>query len=451
MVTRIHRLTGVCLLTTGLVVSCMSGAIASADSKNDAKSDAGHKTSSSTSEGGGTSTTSSTSTAKTDTAVDDPATAAEPSLKSTGVSGSIAEKPTSTVSAQTNTSWDTVKTSDTSLPASPEPPHTVAAEPTAVSVVSEDPPATTGLQIPTPSVGEILANIDAKTESPAPSTVAPAASDTSDATKSSSDTAESAQPLASTSSATPSAEDTPTSAVGTTSAAAPAEASAAVPAEASAAVATPTFREAVVYLLRILASAKNFVDAILQLPAEFRAALGIPWITPGISGYHALMSTPNVALLNLLVASLSQAGSPSPGSALAVHRSGIEVDGGITLLTTQRRQPVPTALAAPAPPHRSVPTVIKDTVAAILVTLSLWSIFYAALPGLGGLISFGAAGVRIGYRQANAGIALQTPEMARFLRPGPIGVVRTGSLVSVHSRSTPAGHPTRRRHLKTVA
>lgn len=451
MVTRIHRLTGVCLLTTGLVVSCMSGAIASADSKNDAKSDAGHKTSSSTSEGGGTSTTSSTSTAKTDSAVDDPATAAEPSLKSTGVSGSIADKPTSTVSAQTNTSWDTVKTSDTSLPASPEAPHTVAAEPTAVSVVSEDPPATTGLQIPTPSVGEILANIDAQTESPAPSTVTPAASDTSDATKSSSDTAESAQPFASTSSATPSAEDTPTSAVGTTSAAAPAEASAAVPAEASAAVATPTFREAVVYLLRILASAKNFVDAILQLPAEFRAALGIPWITPGISGYHAFMSTPNVALLNLLVASLSQAGSPSPGSALAVHRSGIEVDGGITLLTAQRRQPVPTALAAPAPPHRSVPTVIKDTVAAILVTLSLWSIFYAALPGLGGLISFGAAGVRIGYRQANAGIALQTPEMARFLRPGPIGVVRTGSLVSVHSRSTPAGHPTRRRHLKTVA
>ncbi len=68
------------------------------------------------------------------------------------------------------------------------------------------------------------------------------------------------------------------------------------------------------------------------------------------------------------------------------------------LLTAQRQQPGTYGARGSAPPHRSVPAVIKDTVAAISVTLSLWSIFYAALPGLGGLISFGAAGVRIGYQ-----------------------------------------------------
>ncbi|WP_135453008.1 hypothetical protein [Mycobacterium sp. DL99] len=249
-----------------------------------------------------------------------------------------------------------------------------------------------------------------------------------------------------TASVTATAEDTSTPSVGTTSTAAPAATSPEAP------VAAPTFREAVVYFLRVLASAKDFVDAIMHLPAEIRAALGIPWNTPSVGDYHALMSTPNVALLNLLVVSLSQAPSGPGSSPLAVHGSGIEADGGITLLTAQRQQLEPAPLAAPAPPHRSAPTVIKDTVAAIVVALSLWSIFYAALPGLGGLLSFGAAGVRIGYRQANAGLALHTTEVARFLRPGPIGVVRTGSLVSIHSRTTPpSGRTTQRRYLKPAA
>lgn len=466
MATRIHRLAGVCLLTTGLLMSCMSGAIASADSENNAKSGSSPSTNSSTNAGGRTSTT---STAKTDTSAEDPVAAAEHDLKSTGVSGASADKSTSTVSAQTNTSSGTASTVSTAstaeLPASPETSRTAAAEPSAVAVTA-DPSPTAGLQIQTPLVAEILAGTDAPSESAANSTAnSTANSAASDATTSSSDTAESAQPLASTSSATSSAassatasatssatasvtataENTSTPSVGTTSTAAPA----ATVSEAS--VAIPTFREAVVYFLRVLASAKNFVDAIMRLPAEIRAVLGIPWSTPSVGDYHALMSTPNVAVLNLLVVSLSQAAS-DPGSPLAVHGGGVEADGGITLLTAQRQQLAPAPLAAPAPPHRSVPTVINDTIAAIVVSLSLWSIFYAALPGLGGLLSFGAAGVRIGYRQANAEFALHTTEMARFLRPGPIGVVRTGSLVSVHSRTTPtSGRTTQRRHFKPAA
>jgi hypothetical protein len=83
------------------------------------------------------------------------------------------------------------------------------------------------------------------------------------------------------------------------------------------------------------------------------------------------------------------------------------------------------------------------------VSVSIWALVYAALPGLGGILSFGAVGVRIGYRQSSAGIALRSPEFARFLRPGPIGVVRTGSLVSVHFRTAAADSTAQ--HLQRIA
>jgi hypothetical protein len=44
------------------------------------------------------------------------------------------------------------------------------------------------------------------------------------------------------------------------------------------------------------------------------------------------------------------------------------------------------------------------------------------------------AGVRIGYRQAKAGFALRAAGIARFAGPGPLGVVRSGSLVVVRPR-----------------
>ena len=43
--------------------------------------------------------------------------------------------------------------------------------------------------------------------------------------------------------------------------------------------------------------------------------------------------------------------------------------------------------------------------------------------------------MRIGYRQAKAGIALYRTDLARFAPRGPIGVVRSDAMVSVHRRS----------------
>jgi hypothetical protein len=73
--------------------------------------------------------------------------------------------------------------------------------------------------------------------------------------------------------------------------------------------------------------------------------------------------------------------------------------------------------------------------AAGVLPISLAALAALALPGAGGLTFLTAAGVRVGYRQAKAGSALRTAGIARFAGPGPLGVVRSGSLVVIRPRT----------------
>ena len=77
------------------------------------------------------------------------------------------------------------------------------------------------------------------------------------------------------------------------------------------------------------------------------------------------------------------------------------------------------------------------------VAVSLSALFAAALPGVGGLVIISLAGVRVGYRQAKAGFALHTGGIARFAHPGagPLGVVRSGSLVLVRPKASRVVRP----------
>ena len=79
--------------------------------------------------------------------------------------------------------------------------------------------------------------------------------------------------------------------------------------------------------------------------------------------------------------------------------------------------------------------------AAGVLPLSLAALARIALPGAGGLLTLTGAGVRIGYRQAKAGFVLRTAGIARFAGPGPLGVVRSGSLVVVRPRGLRVGRP----------
>jgi hypothetical protein len=78
---------------------------------------------------------------------------------------------------------------------------------------------------------------------------------------------------------------------------------------------------------------------------------------------------------------------------------------------------------------------LENTVKAMLAPVSLSALAAFALPGVGGLLIICAAGMRLGYRQAKAALTVRTTGLARFVRQGPLGVVRSGSLVSLHPRT----------------
>ena len=93
---------------------------------------------------------------------------------------------------------------------------------------------------------------------------------------------------------------------------------------------------------------------------------------------------------------------------------------------------------APPAPNGAIPMGVRSFLRHALhdlpVAVSLAALAAVALPGVGGLVILTLAGVRIGYRQAKAGFVLRTAGIARFAGPGPLGVVRSGSLVVVRPR-----------------
>ena len=98
-----------------------------------------------------------------------------------------------------------------------------------------------------------------------------------------------------------------------------------------------------------------------------------------------------------------------------------------------------TSRMAPPAPDAAFPiragSSFRHVLGGIVLSVSLWALAAAALPGASGLGLITLAGVRVGYRQAKAGAAVHTTGIAHFARRGPLGIVRSGSLVVVHPRA----------------
>lgn len=78
---------------------------------------------------------------------------------------------------------------------------------------------------------------------------------------------------------------------------------------------------------------------------------------------------------------------------------------------------------------------VEHAIGAFVATVSLTALAAVALPGLLGLLTTCAAGIRVGYRQAKAASALPHTAISRFVGSGPIGVVRSSSQVGMRSRA----------------
>jgi hypothetical protein len=86
-----------------------------------------------------------------------------------------------------------------------------------------------------------------------------------------------------------------------------------------------------------------------------------------------------------------------------------------------------------------------------IVAVSLSALALAAASGVAGMLASTAAGVRIGYRQAKARMALRASGIARFAVGGPVGVVRSGTLVAFRSRTANVARPGVRSLSRNVA
>jgi hypothetical protein len=117
---------------------------------------------------------------------------------------------------------------------------------------------------------------------------------------------------------------------------------------------------------------------------------------------------------------------------------------------------------APSSVSPATSSFLDNMVKSVLVPASLTALAAIAVPGIAGLLIVCIAGIRVGYRQAKAGLALKLSGIARFAGSGPMGVVRSGSMITLHSRTSrltrphglraaPAKTAPAARHLEQVA
>ncbi|MGV0646729.1 hypothetical protein [Mycolicibacterium sp. XJ879] len=110
-----------------------------------------------------------------------------------------------------------------------------------------------------------------------------------------------------------------------------------------------------------------------------------------------------------------------------------------TVISNGLNKPLSVAGTVPSAPETAGPPAAKSfldhVVSAVLVPASLTALAALALPGVAGLLIIVAAGVRLGYRQARAAFVVRSSAIARFAGPGPLGVVRSGSLIAFRQRA----------------
>jgi hypothetical protein len=197
----------------------------------------------------------------------------------------------------------------------------------------------------------------------------------------------------------------------------------------------------------MLTSAAGAVRAFTQQQADLFSLLGIARAGPvaaGVGGHHHGVGQSVVADASVPLAPPMVLQSPMvppqtgiPGVTWDSNATAVAPFGGIA--TTRLGHELP--LTEQERPARDVIVPMgvgefaKQAVDELRRSPALAALVAAALPGLGGLLIVTGAGARLGYRQAKAELALRTAGVTRFAQSGPIGVVRSGSMVYVRPRT----------------
>lgn len=186
------------------------------------------------------------------------------------------------------------------------------------------------------------------------------------------------------------------------------------------------------------------VTTISEIPGDLSTLLGFPAATTppvatvtGGAPLHPATAPATVSPIDLLPVLLAPA--PADTAVVAGPVTVPPVFAGTTSvgLGQELTRTAPLSLHG-ASSAGSTASVLERAVSKILVPVSIAALAALALPGVGGLLVLSVLGVRIGYRQAKANFVLQASGISRFAGPGPLGVVRSGSFIALHTR---AAHP----------
>ena len=203
--------------------------------------------------------------------------------------------------------------------------------------------------------------------------------------------------------------------------------------------ALPTSRTPITDVMKMLSTAGA---ALAQMPSDLYSLLGIPQpVQPSLIGgggalHMAARAAEGAPLFGPQASRPTQMSvviknAPLFGTVVRASNVGHVATSGLNQpLSLSGLAPVP---AGVEPATRSF---LDNVVRSVLAPASLTALAAIAVPGLGGLLIVCAAAVRIGYRQAKAGLAVRVAGIARFAGPGPLGVVRSGSLITLHPRRT---------------
>jgi hypothetical protein len=197
----------------------------------------------------------------------------------------------------------------------------------------------------------------------------------------------------------------------------------------------------------VIATVQNMVTSVAgrlvgQLQSDVSSFFGVGGAQPAVNRFGgvdgavpATAAGDSVSAASSMASQLPLPTSPAgiPGVPVADDAAPIATLGGIAMTDVGWDSSV-TGTAALAPRGTSLMDVrlhFGQAFGGVLRSASVAELAAVALPGVCGLLIFTAAGVGIGHRQAKAGVALQTSGIARFAPRGPIGVVRSGSLVVI--------------------
>jgi hypothetical protein len=213
--------------------------------------------------------------------------------------------------------------------------------------------------------------------------------------------------------------------------------------------------DVIAFLQDVLTAGASAVVPLTQLQSDlfswFSSLFGIAGAQPVVVGLGGAAGAGRPAAADASVASQLprvRALAGIPGVPLAGNATGVATPEGIAAstfgATTQAVRASSLPGMAPPAPNGASPTgeqpFFRDA-CELLLHASLWALAAAALPGAGGLAILTATGVRIGYRQAKAGFVVRAAGIARFTGPGPLGVVRSGTLVVVRPRASRVVRP----------